>query len=75
MFDQDRSASRGDMACQKLIIFKHEKKLGNASAHKLFDLIKIARRDGSVPPRQFSDYDVTIAKEGVPEGITIEERD
>jgi CRISPR-associated protein Csd2 len=74
MFDQDRSASRGEMACQKLIIFKHEKKFGNASAHKLFDLIKITRKDQAVPPRQFSDYEVTIAKEGVPNGVTIEER-
>lgn len=74
MFDQDRSASRGEMACQKLMIFKHEKKLGNAPAHKLFDLIKITRKNNSVPPRQFSDYEVIIDKKKLPNGVSLEEK-
>jgi len=36
MFDHDRSASRGTMAPQKLVVFKHQSALGNAPAHKLF---------------------------------------
>ena len=39
MFEHDHSAARGEMATQKLIIFKHDDKLGNAPSHKLFDLV------------------------------------
>ena len=38
MFDVDRSAARGLMSAQKLIVFKHDSVLGNAPANKLFDL-------------------------------------
>jgi CRISPR-associated protein Csd2 len=44
MFELDRSAARGNMACRKLIVFKHDTELGNAPAYKLFDAVKIARR-------------------------------
>jgi CRISPR-associated protein Csd2 len=44
MFDQDRSAARGEMAARKLIVFEHESDLGNAPAHQLFDRIKVKRR-------------------------------
>lgn len=30
MFDHDRSASRGKMSAQKLVVFKHDSRLGNA---------------------------------------------
>ncbi len=75
MFDHDRSAARGEMATQKLIIFKHERDLGNAPAHKLFDLVSVERSTGSgVPARAFSDYVVEIDRNNVPQGITIEEK-
>ena len=41
MFDMDRSAARGLMSAQKLIVFKHDSVLGNAPANKLFDLVKV----------------------------------
>ena len=72
MFDIDRSAARGLMSAQKLIVFKHDSMLGNAPANKLFDLIKIEKTcDGA--PRSFSDYKVTIDKEAVPANVTVEE--
>ena len=40
MFDVDRSAARGLMSAQKLIVFKHDSILGNAPANKLFELVK-----------------------------------
>lgn len=43
MFDHDRSAARGEMASRKLILFRHESKLGNAQAQSLFDRIKTQR--------------------------------
>ena len=69
MFDHDRSAARGEMAAQKLIIFKHDSELGNAPAHKLFDLVRVAKKDESKPPRTFSDYDVIVDKGAVPQGV------
>ena len=72
MFDVDRSAARGLMSAQKLIVFKHESVLGNAPANKLFDLVKIEKVcDGA--PRKFDDYKVTIEKNNLPTGVTVEE--
>ena len=39
MFEEDRSAARGQMAVHKLVIFKHESMFGNAPSHKLFELV------------------------------------
>lgn len=74
MFDEDRSAARGLMAARKLVIFEHESELGNAPAHALFDRVRVARCDEEKPPRSFSDYAVTIDRDGVPSGVTIHER-
>ena len=75
MFEHDRSAARGQMASRKLIIFKHDSVLGNAPAHKLFDLVKVKRStDEEKPARAFSDYVVEIDKGGVSEGVTLEEK-
>lgn len=72
MFDIDRSAARGLMSAQKLIVFRHASELGNAPANKLFDLVKVKKSvDG--PLRSFSDYSVTIDKENIPSNITVEE--
>lgn len=72
MFDVDRSAARGLMSAQKLIVFKHDSVLGNAPANKLFDLVKIEKKcEGA--PRSFSDYTVTIDKDNLPAGVNIEE--
>lgn len=72
MFDVDRSAARGLMSAQKLIVFKHDSVLGNAPANKLFDLVKVEKIcEGA--PRSFSDYTVTINKDALPAGVAIEE--
>lgn len=73
MFEHDRSAARGLMSSQKLYIFRHKDKLGNAPAHKLFDLLEIKRNERTEgPARSFKDYDVTIGQ--APEGVTIIEK-
>lgn len=72
MFDVDRSAARGLMSAQKLIVFRHDSVLGNAPANKLFDLVKI-KKNTEAAPRSFNDYVVTIDKDSVPNGITVEE--
>lgn len=72
MFDIDRSAARGLMSAQKLIVFKHASELGNAPANKLFNRVKVTKNCSSAP-RSFNDYTVTIDKEGLPETIKVEE--
>lgn len=72
MFDMDRSAARGLMSAQKLIVFKHDSILGNAPANKLFDLVKI-NKIGNGVPRCFADYKVTIERDNCPAGVTIDE--
>ena len=72
MFDIDRSAARGLMSAQKLIVFRHDSELGNAPANKLFDLVHIEKTTDAAP-RSFKDYKVTIDKEQVPAGVTVEE--
>ena len=70
MFEHDRSAARGLMSSRKLIVFKHQNKLGNAPAHKLFELVQINRTEGSTgPARSFSDYTVTLGP--TPSGVEI----
>lgn len=70
MFEHDRSAARGMMSSRKLFVFKHNNKLGNAPAHKLFDLVHVKRKENSQgPARSFADYEVTVDK--APSGVTL----
>lgn len=69
MFENDRSASRGEMAARELLIFEHESKLGNVNAHRLFDRLKIKEIDPSKPARGVSDYEVTCDGEPLDEFI------
>ena len=71
MFDLDRSAARGLMAARRLIVFKHKDDLGNAPAHKLFELVKVEAKDPSRPARSFSDYEITIDESKLSEGVEL----
>lgn len=71
MFDVDRSAARGLMAPQKLIIFKHASELGNAPANKLFDLVHIEKKDAEKVSRSFADYIVTIDTDRLPANVEL----
>jgi CRISPR-associated protein Csd2 len=70
MWDLDRSASRGLMGCQGLVVFSHDCALGNAPAHRLFDLVKVQRREGVTTTRHFSDYEVLLYEAQLPAGVT-----
>lgn len=65
MFEHDRSAARGLMSTQRLVVFEHDTALGNASAHELFTRVTIKRKNPEKPARDFSDYDCIISKEGL----------
>lgn len=77
MFDVDRSAARGLMSAQKLIVFKHDSVLGNAPANKLFDLVKTQKKPKVVVPRSFGDYDVNVPTQEeldkIYPGVSVEE--
>ena len=70
MFENDHSAARGKMAVRELIVFKHDSELGCAPAHKLFDLVKAAHKDGVTTPRSYDDYNVTVDEATLPAGVT-----
>ncbi|MGV3721867.1 MAG: type I-C CRISPR-associated protein Cas7/Csd2 [Actinomycetota bacterium] len=70
MWDQDRSASRGMMACRGLYVFTHDSALGNAPAHTLFDRVEVKRNEGVDAPRSFKDYSVSV-DEALPAGVTL----
>lgn len=72
MFEDDHSAARGNMAVRELIVFKHESKLGNAPSYKLFERIKVHKKEGVTVARDYKDYEVTVDMEHLPEGVTCE---
>lgn len=71
MWDLDRSAARGLMACRGLYVFSHESSLGNAPAHRLFDLLDVQRKDDVEAPRKFGDYIVSVDQTRVPEKVNL----
>lgn len=72
MFEQDHSAARGQMATRKLVVFKHDSKLGGAPAHKLFDLVQV--EGPAYPARNFTDYTVLVPSQAdMPQGVTVTE--
>src|SRR6476659_3429238 len=86
MFEHDRSAARGEMSSRRGIAFKHASALGNAPAHALFDRVKVHRKIGDElfepgsdrlsnypPARRFSDYEVTVDHDDLPESVEVVE--
>ena len=72
MFELDRSAARGSMALRELIVFRHESELGNAPAYQLFERVKVQKKAGEQPARQYADYAVVVDTENLPAGVTCE---
>ena len=70
MFELDHSAARGKMSVRELIVFRQDSELGNAPAYKLFDLVKAERNPGVVAPRAFSDYQISVDEEKLPDRVT-----
>ena len=71
MFEHDRSAARGLMSTQKLIVFKHDSALGNAHAHELFKAVKIAKKAEVEVPRDFADYELTLPAQNAFAGVEV----
>ncbi|MEO5352191.1 MAG: type I-C CRISPR-associated protein Cas7/Csd2 [Magnetococcus sp. XQGC-1] len=87
MYDHDRSASKGVMACRDLLVFKHvgtdsdavqrkqQALLGCAPAHRLLDngkVITVQRRaERQGPPRSYDDYSVALDGGQLPNGVEL----
>ncbi|MEW8050279.1 MAG: type I-C CRISPR-associated protein Cas7/Csd2, partial [Candidatus Thiodiazotropha sp.] len=69
MFEHDRSAARGEMACRGLYVFKHDNQLGRVPAHTLFERVTV--ESDAKPARSFSDYCVNLNESNMPEGIEL----
>lgn len=70
MFENDHAAGRGKMAVRELIVFKHDSELGNAPAHKLFDLVKVEKKADVTAPRAYADYTVDVNEADLPDGVS-----
>lgn len=71
MFEMDHSAARGKMSVRELFVFRHDSELGNAPAHKLFDLVSVTRKESVAVPRAYSDYAVAVDEYNLPAGVTL----
>ncbi|MBF0282641.1 MAG: type I-C CRISPR-associated protein Cas7/Csd2 [Zetaproteobacteria bacterium] len=71
MFEHDRSAARGMMSTRKLVVFKHDSNMGNAPAHELFERVQAKLKDGVTVARSFTDYDVQVNSDNLPNGVSI----
>ena len=88
MFDHDRSSSKGMMSARKLIVFKHvgtdsdavqrarQAILGCAPAQSLLDIGKVVNIRTKIEgrsPRSFVDYEITINRNALPNGVELME--
>ena len=71
MFEHDRSAARGEMSTRGLYVFKHDSELGNASAHSLFDRLKVQAKEAGTVARSFDAYSVSFDGKPVAVGESI----
>lgn len=73
MFENQHSASNGEMNMRKLYVFKHASELGCCPSHVLFDKISVCEKEGIKVPRKFSDYDITVDR-NMPDGVELIEK-
>jgi CRISPR-associated protein Csd2 len=76
MFENDRSAARGLMSSRLLVVFKHDSKLGNAPAYRLFDTVTAHKTcPADQQPRSFGDYTIEVDEKAVPTGVSVMQYD
>lgn len=70
-FDQSAARPAGSMSVRKLIVFRHDNKLGDAPAHRLLDMVTV--KATSTPVRSFGQYEIVVPDKGtMPKGVTLE---
>jgi CRISPR-associated protein Csd2 len=70
-FDQSAARPAGSMAPRALIVFEHSSQLGNAPSHVLLDSVTVKKRPEVEVARAFSDYEVDIDTNAIPEGVNL----
>lgn len=84
MYEHDHSASKGEMSViSPLVIFRHtgtdsdlqqrkrQAALGCAPAHRLFDLVKVKKKEEVAFARSWKDYNAFIDLDARPAGVDI----
>ncbi len=84
MYEHDRSASKGEMSViTPLVIFRHvgtdsdekqrrrQARLGCAPAHRLFELVQVAKKADVEYPRSWRDYNASVSLNRRPAGVDI----
>jgi len=70
-FDQSAARPAGSMTMRRIFVFKHSSELGNAPSHKLFELVRVERRNTSQPARSFADYEIKIDRSDLSQGVEL----
>lgn len=75
LFEFDASAARpaGSMTMRRIIFFNHDKELGSAPAHKLYEALDVKLKPGVEFPRSIKDYEIELQTAALPEGVSVEE--
>jgi CRISPR-associated protein Csd2 len=72
-FDQSAARPAGSMSARKLVVFNHASQLGSAPSHELLDRVSVSLKKGTTAPRSFDDYEVSVNREGLADGIEVME--
>jgi CRISPR-associated protein Csd2 len=70
-FDQSAARPAGSMACRRLIVFRHPNELGLAPSHTLLSAVSVEPKGNSRALRSFADYEVSINRDVIPDGIEV----
>lgn len=73
-FDQSAARPAGSMAARKLLVFEHDSELGSAPSHRLFEAVRVKRRNGVDVTREFGDFEVEVDRAVIPGGVSLHER-
>jgi len=71
MFDVDRSAARGLMATQRLVVFEHESVFGDKPVQDIFARISVKRNNETAPVRSFDNYSIFLDDSPISQIFTI----
>lgn len=76
MYNLDQSAGRSQMAVRKLFIWTHDSMFGiGVPSYKLYESVKITRKDDVPVARCFEDYKIDIDYDAIPKSVTLEIRE
>ena len=70
-FDQSAARPAGSMSCRGLVVFRHPNELGVAPSHTLLDAVSVKPKNEAGAPRSFDDYELSISRDAIPEGIEV----